>query len=152
MAASRPTASTWPRCARCPLVVTVTPAQVVCLDGPLRPDAFVAAVGAFTPKMIELAPSLTRQLAASGAVVIDSAAARHEAGDLLAAGLAMHGLPTLAEAVEDLVRSVLLMADVSRPVAGALAKAPSVAVAARGARPAAKRPPAQGPRGPRRPR
>ena len=86
--------------ARCPLVVTVTPAQVVCLDGPLRPDAFVAAVGAFTPKMIELAPSLTRQLAASGAVVIDSAAARHEAGDLLAAGLAMHGLPTLAEALQ----------------------------------------------------
>ncbi len=31
---------------------------------------------------------------------------------------------TLAEAVEDLVRSVLLMADVSRPVAGALAAGP----------------------------
>lgn len=86
--------------ARCPLVLTVTPARSVCLDGPVRPDAFVAAIGAFTPTMIELAPALTRQLAASGAVVIDSAAARHEAGDLLAAGLALDALPTLAEALQ----------------------------------------------------
>jgi ornithine cyclodeaminase len=84
---------------RCPLVVTATPAQAVCLAGPLHPDAFVAAIGAFTPQMIELAPALTRQLAASGRVVIDSPAARHEAGDLLAAGLTLHGLPTLAEAL-----------------------------------------------------
>lgn len=85
---------------RCPLVVTATPARAVCLDGPVRPDAFVAAIGAFTPTMIELAPALTRQLAASGTVVIDSAAARHEAGDLLAAGLALETLPTLAEALQ----------------------------------------------------
>ncbi len=54
---------------------------------------------------------------------------------------------TLAEAVEDLVRSVLLMADVSRPVAGALAKAPATAIAARGA---PRRPPAGGKPPPRR--
>lgn len=75
-----------------------------------------------------------------------------DADELLAEIETLAPPETLAEAVEDLVRSVLLMADVSRPVAGALAKAPPRAVAARGARPAAKRPPAQGPRGPRRPR
>jgi len=83
--------------ARCPLVVTATPAQAVCLAGPLRPDAFVAAVGAFTPTMIELAPALTRQLAQDGSVVLDSDAARHEAGDLIAAGLDLSALPTLAD-------------------------------------------------------
>lgn len=72
-----------------------------------------------------------------------------DADELLAEIETLAPPETLAEAVEDLVRSVLLMADVSRPVAGALAKAPPRAVAARGARPAAKRPPARGPRGPR---
>lgn len=83
--------------ARCPLVVTATPAQAVCLAGPLRPDAFVAAVGAFTPAMRELDPALTRQIAQAGTVVLDSAAARHEAGDLIAAGLDLAALPTLAD-------------------------------------------------------
>lgn len=84
-----------------------------------------------------------------------------DAEDLLAEIETLALPETLAEAVEDLVRSVLLMADVSRPVAGALAKAPPLAVAARGAprrHPArqpgakaapAKRPPPKGPRGPR---
>ena len=82
---------------RCRWIVTATPAAAVCLRGAVRPDAFVAAVGAFSPAMIELDPALTRQLAADGRVVLDSAAARHEAGDLLAAGLDLSGLPTLAE-------------------------------------------------------
>ena len=81
----------------CRWIVTATPAAAVCLRGAVRPDAFVAAVGAFSPTMIELEPALTRQLAADGRVVLDSAAARHEAGDLLAAGLDLAGLPTLAE-------------------------------------------------------
>jgi uncharacterized protein len=75
-----------------------------------------------------------------------------DADELLAEIETLAPPETLAEAVEDLVRSVLLMADVSRPVAGALAKAPPLAVAARGARPPAKRPPAPGRRGPRGPR
>jgi 1-piperideine-2-carboxylate/1-pyrroline-2-carboxylate reductase [NAD(P)H] len=82
---------------RCRWIVTATPAAAVCLHGTVRDDAFVAAVGAFKPAMIELDPALTRQLAAAGRVVLDSAAARHEAGDLLAAGLDLSGLPTLAE-------------------------------------------------------
>jgi ornithine cyclodeaminase len=85
---------------RCRWIVTATPAASVCLRGAVRPDAFVAAVGAFSPAMIELDPALTRQLAADGRVVLDSAAARHEAGDLLAAGLDLSGLPTLAELLD----------------------------------------------------
>lgn len=83
--------------ARCPLVVTATSAQAVCLRGRVRDDAFVAAIGAFTPQMIELDPELTRDLAARGQIVLDSAAARHEAGDLIAAGLDLADLPTLGD-------------------------------------------------------
>lgn len=79
----------------CALIVTATPAAAVCLSGALRRDAFVAAVGAFTPQMIELDPDLTRDIAAQGTVVIDTDAARHEAGDLLAAGLDVTALATL---------------------------------------------------------
>lgn len=82
---------------RCPLVVTATPAQAVCLQGTVRDDAFVAAIGAFTPQMIELDPALTRDIAERGQVVLDSAAARHEGGDLLAAGIDMAACATLAE-------------------------------------------------------
>jgi len=38
-----------------------------------------------------------RSLAARGAVVLDSEAARHEAGDLLQAGLGVQTLPTLGD-------------------------------------------------------
>ena len=81
----------------CPLIVTATPAQAVCLRGRVRDDAFVAAIGAFSPAMIELDPACTRDIAARGRVVLDSAAARHEAGDLIAAGLDLDALPTLAD-------------------------------------------------------
>lgn len=83
--------------ARCPLVVTATPASAVCLDGPVRPDAFIAAVGAFTPKMVELAPALTQHIAQAGRIVVDSSAAQHEAGDLIAAGLDPATCPTLGD-------------------------------------------------------
>lgn len=85
--------------AQCPLVVTCTPARAVVLHALPRPDAFIAAVGAFTPQMIELAPDLTRHLAATGRVVVDTADAAHEAGDLLQAGLNVPALPTLADVV-----------------------------------------------------
>src|SRR4051812_41622658 len=42
--------------AECPLVVTCTPANAVVLRALPRDDAFIAAVGAFTPQMVELAP------------------------------------------------------------------------------------------------
>jgi 1-piperideine-2-carboxylate/1-pyrroline-2-carboxylate reductase [NAD(P)H] len=85
--------------ADCPLVVTCTPADGVVLDGPCRPDAFIAAVGAFTPRMVELSPALCRQVAESGTIVLDTPDAVHEAGDLLQAGLDVSAYPTLRDVV-----------------------------------------------------
>ncbi len=81
--------------ADCPLVVTCTPARGIVLDRPARDDAFIAAVGAFTPAMVELSPSLCRQCAEGGGIWLDTADARHEAGDLLQAGLPVDTFPTL---------------------------------------------------------
>jgi 1-piperideine-2-carboxylate/1-pyrroline-2-carboxylate reductase [NAD(P)H] len=83
----------------CPLVVTCTPASVVVLHGLPRADAFISAVGAFTPRMVELDPELCRRVAAQGSVFIDTADAGHEAGDLLQAGLDVGSFPTLADVV-----------------------------------------------------
>ena len=120
---------------------------------------FATAVDAFTALMDQHDDALLEPLATLY---------RHldpddlEDAEALLAEIETLALPeTLAEAVEDLVRSVLLMADVSRPVASALAKAPPRAVAALGAprrhparQPGAKaapaqRPPSKAPRGPR---
>ncbi|TSE26718.1 Delta(1)-pyrroline-2-carboxylate reductase 1 [Tepidimonas sediminis] len=87
--------------ADCPLVVSCTPAQAVALRARPRPDAFVAAVGAFTPRMVEWAPDVCRHLAATGTLVVDTRDADHEAGDLLQAGLDVAALPTLADVVRD---------------------------------------------------
>lgn len=83
----------------CPLVVTCTPAADVVLRGLPREDAFVSAVGAFTPAMVELAPRLCRHFAELGTVVVDTADAQHEAGDLLQAGLDVSVFASLAEVV-----------------------------------------------------
>ncbi|QXL85630.1 delta(1)-pyrroline-2-carboxylate reductase family protein [Comamonas sp. NLF-1-9] len=83
--------------AHCPLVVTCTPANAVVLSGPLRADAFVAAVGAFTPQMRELDAGLCRHFAEHGRIVVDTRDAEHEAGDLLQAGIAVAPLPSLQD-------------------------------------------------------
>jgi len=85
--------------AHCPLVVTCTPASGVVLRARPRDDAFIAAVGAFTPRMVELDPELCRHLAQHGRVVVDTADAVHEAGDLLQAGLDVESFPTLQDVV-----------------------------------------------------
>ncbi len=95
--------------ADCPLVVSCTPAQTVCLRGRPRDDAFVAAVGAFTPRMVEWAPEVCLDLARHGTLVVDTRDADHEAGDLLQAGIDVAALPTLADVVAGRVR---------RPAAG----------------------------------
>lgn len=84
----------------CPLVVSATPAQAVTLTAMPRPDAFVAAVGAFTPRMVEWAPDVCQALARSGTLVVDTRDADHEAGDLLQAGIDVSRLPTLADVVQ----------------------------------------------------
>jgi 1-piperideine-2-carboxylate/1-pyrroline-2-carboxylate reductase [NAD(P)H] len=85
--------------ADCPLVVSTTSAQAVALRGMPRSDAFVAAVGAFTPRMVEWSPGICQRLAAEGTLVVDTRDADHEAGDLLQAGIDVAALPTLADVV-----------------------------------------------------
>ncbi|WP_066272229.1 delta(1)-pyrroline-2-carboxylate reductase family protein [Hydrogenophaga palleronii] len=85
--------------ADCPLVVSCTPAQQVVLRGRPRDDAFIAAVGAFTPRMVEWAPEVCRDLAARGMLSVDTRDADHEAGDLLQAGIDVGALPTLADCI-----------------------------------------------------
>ena len=83
----------------CTLVVSCTSAQEVALRGMPRDDAFVCAVGAFTPRMLEWAPEVCRRLAECGRVVVDTRDADHEAGDLLQAGLDVNAFPSLADVV-----------------------------------------------------
>jgi len=83
----------------CNFVVTCTPASVVVLRALPNELSFIAAVGAFTPAMVELAPQLCRHVAAHGRIVVDTADAAHEAGDLLQAGLDVAAMPSLADAL-----------------------------------------------------
>jgi 1-piperideine-2-carboxylate/1-pyrroline-2-carboxylate reductase [NAD(P)H] len=85
--------------ADCPLAVTCTPASGVVLQALPRLDGFIAAVGAFTPAMVELGAGLCRHIAETGSVVVDTADAFHEAGDLLQAGLDVRRFTTLAGVV-----------------------------------------------------
>lgn len=85
--------------ADCPLVVTCTPASTVVLRTNPRADAFIAAVGAFTPRMVELSPDLCRHFAQEGRIVVDTSDAGHEAGDLLQAGLEVARFLTLRDVV-----------------------------------------------------
>jgi len=91
--------------ADCSLIVTCTPANGVVLHALPREDAFIAAVGAFTPAMVELDPGLCRHCASHGRIVVDTPEAIHEAGDLLQAGLDVSGFPTLREIVLGNVRA-----------------------------------------------
>lgn len=86
--------------AHCPLVVSCTPAQQVVLNAMPRPDAFVAAVGAFTPRMVEWQADTCRRLATEGTVLVDTRDADHEAGDLLQADIEVAQLPTLADLIQ----------------------------------------------------
>jgi ornithine cyclodeaminase len=86
--------------ARCPLVVTCTPANGVVLRSKPTPGTFIAAIGAFTPKMVELAPEMCRGIAEEGTVAVDTPDALHEAGDLLQAGLDVASFPSLRDIVE----------------------------------------------------
>ena len=85
--------------ADCPLAVCCTPASGVVLSARPRPDAFIAAVGAFTPTMVELSAGLCQHFAEQGTVFVDTADAAHEAGDLLQAGLDVSRFATLADVI-----------------------------------------------------
>ena len=81
--------------ADCSLVVSATSAQEVALQACPREDAFVCAIGAFTPAMVEWSPDVCTYLAQNGRVYVDTRDADHEAGDLLQAGLDVTTFPTL---------------------------------------------------------
>ena len=100
--------------ADCPLVVSTTPAQQVVLTALPRSDAFVAAVGAFTPRMVEWSADVCRHLAQTGTLVVDTRDADHEAGDLLQADIDVSALPTLA----DVVGQTQAWQDANRPEGG----------------------------------
>ena len=85
----------------CPLIATCTTGKAVVLSAPPRPDTFIAAVGAFTPAMVELAPGLCQHIAQHGRIVVDTSDALHEAGDLLQTSLDVAALPTLGDVVRD---------------------------------------------------
>ena len=91
----------------CPLVVSTTSAQAVALHALPRADAFVAAVGAFTPRRVEWDAAVCQHLAREGTLVVDTRDADHEAGDLIQAGIDVSTLPTLA----DLIASSATWAD-----------------------------------------
>jgi ornithine cyclodeaminase len=82
-----------------PLVATCTPAHDIVLRALPRADAFIAAVGAFTPQMAELSPEFCRHIAAHGRIVVDTRDAEHEAGDLLQAQIPIAPLPSLQDVV-----------------------------------------------------
>jgi ornithine cyclodeaminase len=85
--------------ADCALIVTCTPADAVVLRAIPRQDAFIAAVGAFTPAMVELSPEVCRHCAGTGSVFVDTPEAAHEAGDLLQAGLDAAGFASLGDVI-----------------------------------------------------
>ncbi len=78
-----------------------------------RHGTFICAVGAFTPKMVELTPELCRHFAREGNIFTDTADAVHEAGDLIQAGLDVTRFATL----EDVVRQ-----DMKKPAGPVLFK------------------------------
>jgi 1-piperideine-2-carboxylate/1-pyrroline-2-carboxylate reductase [NAD(P)H] len=81
----------------CPLVVTCTPATTIVLRAIPAERTFIAAVGAFTPKMVEIAPEVCLHCAQHGVVVVDTPEAAHEAGDLIQAGLDVASIPSLRD-------------------------------------------------------
>lgn len=83
----------------CPLTVVCTPASSIVLGAKPRQDAFICAVGAFSPSMAELSPELCQYMAREGTVWLDTVDAAQEAGDLLQAGLNLQAMATLGDVV-----------------------------------------------------
>ena len=86
--------------AECTLVVTSTSAQQIAMRVRPRDDAFVCAVGAFSPRMVEWAPEVCVHMAQHGRILVDTRDADHEAGDLLQAGLDVSQFASLQDVVQ----------------------------------------------------
>jgi ornithine cyclodeaminase len=86
--------------AECSLVVTATSAQHIAMRARPRDDAFVCAVGAFSPRMVEWSPEVCLHMAQHGRIFVDTRDADHEAGDLLQAGLDVPCFASLQDVVQ----------------------------------------------------
>ena len=86
--------------AECSLVVTATSAQQIAMRARPRDDAFVCAVGAVSPRMVEWAPEVCLHMAQHGRILVDTRDADHEAGDLLQAGLDVSQFASLQDVVQ----------------------------------------------------
>lgn len=86
--------------AECSLVVTATSATQIAMQARPRDDAFVCAVGAFSPRMVEWAPEVCLHMAQHGRILVDTRDADHEAGDLLQAGLDVSQFASLQDVVQ----------------------------------------------------
>jgi 1-piperideine-2-carboxylate/1-pyrroline-2-carboxylate reductase [NAD(P)H] len=80
------------------VVVTLTTSKTPVYTDPARAERLVIGVGAFTPDAAEIAPQTVRD---SRLVVDDPAGARHEAGDLIQAGVAWETVSALATRLKD---------------------------------------------------
>ncbi len=79
--------------AQADLVVTCTSAQQDCVLERPRDGTIIAAIGSFTPEMSEVAPAVMNGIGRN--ILLDSADAGHEAGELIRNGVDARGLPTL---------------------------------------------------------
>lgn len=79
-------------------VIALTTSTMPVYDAPARPDRLVVGVGAFRPEMAEIGATT---LAGSLVVADDPAGARHEAGDLMRAGIDWAGVRSLAQVLRE---------------------------------------------------
>lgn len=79
-------------------VITATSSKTPIYTAPARAGRLVVAVGVFTPDAAEIAPDTVRQ---SRIYTDDPTGARHEAGDLIGAGVDWPQVHALAEAIQN---------------------------------------------------
>jgi 1-piperideine-2-carboxylate/1-pyrroline-2-carboxylate reductase [NAD(P)H] len=79
-----------------PLIVTATSSRTPVLSNRVRDDAFIAAVGAFTPEMAELPADLVRRCRCFADTL---EGAKSEAGDFIQAGIDWETVTPLAAAL-----------------------------------------------------
>jgi len=78
------------------VIITLTTSKTPVYTAPARPGRLLIGVGAFTPDMAEIHPGIIR---ASAVFVDDPHGAKHEAGDLLQAGVDWSMVHSLADAL-----------------------------------------------------
>lgn len=113
------------------VVIAVTTSREPVIDLPPSAARLVIGAGAFRPDMAEIGPATLR---GSAIFVDDPAGARHEAGDLLRAGVDWRAVRPLAAAIADPPRGVPVVFKTVGTAAWDLAAA-RVALSCRGAEP-----------------